>query len=139
MPPRQVWLFQLGCWVACATAALHLIGHIFVAGTAGSPWAAGASPAYLFLVPGQQVPSPSEVADGLSLALSLLLATLGAAGLAVLNRGHADPVMMRGMARIYGLGIGLVLLVSILDFFSLQTFLLAIAGMCFGLAAVSEE
>ena len=28
MPPRQVWLFQLGCWVAFATAIVHLAEHV---------------------------------------------------------------------------------------------------------------
>jgi hypothetical protein len=139
MPPRQVWLFQLGCWVACATAAVHLAGHVFVPGTAGPSELAGPAPAYLFLIPGQDVPSARQVADGFSLALALLLATLGAAGLAVLSRGHADATLMRGIARVYALGIGVILALSILSFFSLQTFFLAVAALCFGLAAVSEE
>jgi hypothetical protein len=139
MPPRQIWIFQLGCWVSCATAAVHLAGHIFVPGSTGPPPDAGASPAYLFLIPGQDVPSARQVADGFSLALALLLTTLGAAGLAVLHRGHTDAVLMRGVSRAYALGISVVLVVSVLDFFSLQTFFLAIAALCFGLATVSEE
>jgi hypothetical protein len=139
MPPRQAWLFQLGCWIACATAAVHLVGHIFVAETPGPQDVAGASPAYLFLVPGQDVPSFRQVADGFSLALALLLTTLGAAGLVVLSRGHADAVLMRGVSRVYALGISVLLVVSILNFFSVESFFLALAALCFGLAAVSEE
>ena len=132
-------MFQLGCWVACAAAAVHLVAHILVPGTAGAPDVAGASPPYLILVPGQDVPSARQVSDGFSLALSLLLATLGASGLAVLNRGSADAMLMRGLSRAYALGIGVVLVVSIMNFFSVQSFFLAIAALCFGLASVSEE
>jgi hypothetical protein len=137
VPPRQVWLFELGCWVACVAAAVHLLGHVFVQGTAGLP-ADGSSPPYLLLVPGQGVPSARDVADGLSLSLALLLATIGGAGLVVARRGYEDVLLMRGVARAYALGLTVVLILSIANFFGLQTFVLAIAALCFALAAVSE-
>ena len=132
-------MFQLGCWVACAAAALHLVGHVLVTGAAGPPDVPGSTPAYLFLVPGQHLPSAGQVADGFSLSLAVLLATVGAAGLRVLSRGADDAPMMRGLARVYALGASVVLVLSILNFFSLVTFLLAITALCFGLAAVPEE
>jgi len=134
-PPRQVWLFQLGCWMAWVTAAIHLAGHVFVAGT--QPPVSG-SPAYLFLIPNQPVPDAAAVADGLSLALPLLLVTLGAAGLVVHRRGADDPALLRGVARAYALGTGILLAVSVLSFFSLLSFLLVVTALCFALAGVTE-
>jgi len=138
-PPRQVWLFQLGCWMAFATAVLHLLGHLLIA----SPHTAVAAalqhlPGYLFLVPGQDVPSAQDVTGGLSLSLSLLLATIAGAGLAVGKRGHDDALLLRGVARAYALGFVVLLIVSILMFFSVQSFFIATTALCFGLAAVSE-
>lgn len=139
-PPRQIWLFQLGCWMTFATAVVHLLGHLLVA----SPSTAVAEaiqylPGYLFLVPGQDVPSSREVTSGLSLSLSLLLATIAGAGLAVGKRGHDDPLLLRGVARAYALGLVVLLVVSILMFFSVQSFFIATTALCFGLAAVSEN
>jgi hypothetical protein len=133
-PPRQVWLFKLGCWAAFATAALHLAGHIFLE----VPTAGGERPGYLFLVPGQTVPAHHHVTDGLSLAFSLLLATIGGAGLVVANRGGEDPALLRGVARSFGIGSAALLVLSIVMFFSLQSFAIAFMALCFALGAVSE-
>ena len=139
-PPRQVWLFQLGCWLAFATAAVHLAGHLVAAGTVSvtSLMDGTERPAYLILVPGQDIPTPREVADGLSLAVALLLGTLGATGLVVHRRAQEDSVLLRGVARAYALGGTVLLIVSIMNFFSLQTFFVATMALCFALAAVSE-
>jgi hypothetical protein len=139
-PPRQVWLFDLGCWLALVTAGIHLVGHLLVSGSAvpGSAATPGQRPAYLFLVQGQSVSSTDQVADGLSLSFSLLLATLGSAGLVVGKRGHDDALLLRGVARAYALGTGVLLVVSILTFFSFQTFAIATMAVCFGLATVTE-
>ena len=148
MPPRQIWLFQLGCWLACATAALHLVAHVAIGGTAAPAAASSVAtdavqpaqevPPYLLLVPGQEWPAREKVADGLSLSLVALLATIGAAGLAVGKRGHGDALLMRGVARAYAVGAAAVLVVSIFDFFSVQTFFLSMVALCFALAAVPE-
>ncbi|HVZ21294.1 MAG TPA: hypothetical protein VG871_09550, partial [Vicinamibacterales bacterium] len=83
MPPRQVWLFQLGCWVAFATAIVHLAEH--VSGLNALPpamvaHADGVRATYVILIPGLHQPTFLGVLNGFSLSLSLLVATIGAAG-----------------------------------------------------------
>lgn len=137
-PPRQVWLFRLGCWVAFATAAIHLLAHLFMTGSPQSVDSATTWPAYLFTVPGQTIPSIGQVADGFSLSFSLLLATIAGAGLVVATRGADDPLLLRGVSRAYAMGSGVLLVISILMFFSVQSFAIAMMALCFALAAVSE-
>jgi hypothetical protein len=136
-PPRQVWLFQLGCWVAFATAVLHLIGHLVFPIPTGASAITGRPPG-LFLVPGQDIPSAPDVANGFSLSWALLLATLASAGLAVGKRGFEDTVLLRGVARAYALGAAVLLVISVQNFFSLQSFFIAIVALCFALAMVPE-
>jgi hypothetical protein len=138
-PPRQVWLFKLGCWTAFATAALHLLAHLLVpSADKPGPEPADLRPGYLVLVPGQPIPSAGEVADGFSLAFSLLLATMAAAGIVVAHRGQDDPLLLRGVARAFAIGSGVLLVLSVLLFFSLQSFAIAAMALCFALGAVSE-
>jgi hypothetical protein len=136
-PPRQVWLFQLGCWAAFATAVLHLVGHLMFPNQAGVSGIAGRPPG-LFLVPGQDIPTPQNVANGFSLSWALLLATLASAGLAVAKRGYEDTLLLRGVARAYAFGGAVLLVISVQNFFSLQSFLIAIVALCFALAMVPE-
>ena len=142
LPARQVWLFQLGCWMAFVLAAVHLVIH--VAGGEGlSPHAqAGMSmmaPDYVVIVPGLRQPTYLGVVDALSLSYALLFATIGAAGLAVVRHGRDDPRLLRGVAGAFAIGSGMALVSSIVLSFSLTTFVLAIVAMCFGLAAVPQE
>lgn len=142
MPLRQVWLFQLGCWAAFGAAALHLVAHVAITGGL-SPHAAeglSASPAtHLIAIPGIRQPTLQGMVDGFSLGLSLLLATIGAAGLVVARYGHDDARLFRGVARAFTLGTAALLMVSIARFFSLDTFALAVVVTCFGLACVPEH
>jgi hypothetical protein len=133
-------LFQLGCWLAFATAGVHLVGHLLMAGTVGPAVLVDGvdRPSYVILVPGQDVPTPEQVADGLSLAVALLLGTLGATGLVVHRRGQEDAVLLRGVARAYAIGSAVLLVIAVLNFFSLQAFFIATMALCFALAAVSE-
>jgi hypothetical protein len=123
--------------VAFATAVLHLVGHLVFPTPAGSPAVSGRPPG-LFLVPGQDIPTSQDVAKGFSLAWALLLATLASAGLAVGKRGYEDTVLLRGVARAYALGAAVLLVISVQNFFSLQSFLIAIVALCFALAMVPE-
>jgi len=136
-PPRQVWIFKLGCWIAFAAAVVHLLGHLVMMSSSGNRPAAG-WPNYLFPVPGQTVPSNDDVADGLSLSFSLLLATLAGAGVVVAKRGQADALLLRGVARAYALGGAVLLVVSVVMFFSIQSFAIAAMTLCFALGAVTE-
>ncbi|MEO7192808.1 MAG: hypothetical protein ABI051_17315 [Vicinamibacterales bacterium] len=142
MPPRQEWLFRLGCWVAFAVAGVHLAAHVFASGI--SPELVDslnrAPPPFVFVVPGLWRPTTTSVISGMSLSMALLVTTLGAVGLILLKRGGGDdPLLLRGVARAFAVaGVGL-LIVSIADFFSLQTFAIAVMAMCFALAAVPQE
>ena len=84
------------------------------------------------------MPNFDRVSDGFSLAFALLMTTMAAAGLAVQRRGREDALLMRGVARAYALGFGALLVISVLSFFSVQSFFIAATALCFALAAVSE-
>lgn len=140
-PPRQVWLFQLGCWTAVAAALLHVSALLVVPGGLSEHATAAlaqTSPPHVFRVPGLRQPTFLGVLEGMSLGVPILLASIGAAGLVVARRGSADPRLVRGVAGAFALGTGALLLLSIAQFFSLLTFVLAIVAMCFALAAVPE-
>jgi hypothetical protein len=142
MPARQVWLFQLGCWVAFGVAGLHLVAHVM--GGQGAPPHAVAGlrmlpPDYVVSVPGLRQPTYLGVVDALSLTYALLLATVGAAGLAVVRHGKDNSRLLRSVAGVFAIGVSVALVTSIVLSFSLQTFVLAIVAICFGLSAVPEE
>jgi hypothetical protein len=142
MPPRQVWLFQLGCWMAFAAALVHLVEHVSGLNALAPEIAAhvNSAPAtYVILVPGLHQPTFLGVLNGFSLGLSLLLATIGAAGLVVLKYGADQERLVRGVSRAFAIGTGMLLIVSIEGFFSVQTFVLALVALCFALSAVSQE
>lgn len=142
MPARQVWLFQLGCWVAVAAAALHVAVHVMVGGDLSPHAEAGMSmlsPDYVVRVPGLRQPTYRGVVDALSLSHALLLATIGAGGLAVARHGQFNPKLLRAVAGAFAIGTGMALITSAVLSFSLETFVLAIVAICFGLAAVPEE
>lgn len=141
-PLRQVWLFRVGCWSAVGAAVLHLAAHLLVPPDlpAHAAVALAQTPApHVFRVPGLLQPSFADVVSGLSLALPLLLASIGGAGLAVVRHGGHEPRLMRGVAGSFALGAGALLVVSIALFFGLQTFAIAIVALCFALAAVPEQ
>jgi hypothetical protein len=139
MPARQAWLFRLGCWVALATALAHLAAHVIVPGSLdAAPGAATATPSAVFLVPGLRQPTFVSVFDGFSLSLAVLLATLGGAGLTVANYADGSATLMRRVSRTFALGTAMLLIVSVAEFFSLVTFLIAVFALCFALAAVTE-
>jgi hypothetical protein len=141
MVPRQTWLFQLGCWMAIATALLRVAAH--VAGpelNALSREIAGAfAPTHVWTVPGLRQPTFLGVLDAFSLSVAMSLATIGAAGLVVLRYGAGAPLVARGVARVFAIGTAMLLAISIADAFSLETFFLAVVAMCFGLASVTPD
>jgi hypothetical protein len=94
---------------------------------------------YVILVPGLHQPTFLGVLNGFSLALSLLIATIGAAGFVVLKYGSEQELLLRGVSRAFAIGTAMLLAVSIEGFFSLQTFFMAVTALCFALSAVSQE
>lgn len=142
MVPRQQWLFQLGCWVALATAVLHMAAHVtgaLLTGAGYDPALEVLLPMHVWLVPGLWQPSFAGVLDGFSLTVAMLTATLGAAGLVVMRFSDAEPELTRRVARVFAIGMTMCLLVSIATMFSFETFLVATAALCFGLASVRPE
>lgn len=142
MAPRQVWLFQLGCWMALAAAALHVVAHFAGTWPTDPHIVAGLSelaPAAVFTVPGLRQPTFISVFEGFSVGIAILLATIGAAGLAVQRHSNAAPLAVRGMARAFAAGTALLLVTSIVGFFSAQTFVISVVAMCFALASVDPE
>ena len=142
MPPRQVWLFQLGCWVAFATAVVHVAEHVSGLNALAPETVADINllrATYVILIPGLHQPTFLSVLNGFSLSLALLVATLGAAGLVVLKYGGDQPLLLRGVSRAFAIGTAMLLALSIEGFFSLQTFFMATMALCFALSAVSQE
>ena len=143
IPARQVWLFQFGCWVAFAVAALHVA--IFLTGRVDLPPHAQLGLAlmpvrpYAIAVPGTAPPAFMGIVSALSLTFALTFVTIGAAGLAIVRRYDFTPRLLRAVAGAFALGTGLMLIVSITLAFSLQTFVLALVPICFGLTCVPEE
>ena len=127
--------------MAFAVAIVHLAAHI-VGTSELSPHASAQlnmlAPSHVFVIPGIRRPLFTSVLDGLSLSLTVLVATLGAAGLSVLAHAQ-DERLLKSMARVFALGSSALLFLSISEFFSLQTFVIAMMTMCFALAAVSQE
>jgi hypothetical protein len=141
LPPRQQWFFQLGCWAAFTAAGVHIVAHVFGTPDLSPHATVGMSmlaPDYVFAVPGPQQPTYRSVVDGLSLSLPLLLATIGAAGLAVSRHGNNDARLVRSVAGAFGIGLAALLVTSVVLFFSVLTFALALPALCFGLACVPE-
>ena len=142
MPARQVWLFQLGCWMAVVVAAAHALVHVATAGDLTPHAEAGLAmlgPRYVLPVPGLRQPTYPGIVSAMSLTITLLFATIGAAGLAVVRRRDFTPRLLRSVAGALAAGTGLTLVVSVALAFSAETFLIALVPICFGLAAVPEE
>lgn len=142
MPARQVWLFQMGSWTALLVAALHAVVHVVGRADLSPHAQAGLTllpPRFAFAVPGGAAPTFVGELHALSLAFALWFLTIGVAGLVVVRRYDFTPRLLRGVAGAFALGTGLMLVASLVLAFSLQTFLLALVPLCFGLAAVPEE
>ena len=111
MPPRQVWLFQFGCWAAVTTAVMHV----------GFALAAQATP------PG----------DGaLHLVFAVCFSTVGAIGLVVTKRGQDDPLLMYAVARYAAVASATLLVLSLVYFSVVPSMFIAAVTTCFAVATV---
>lgn len=138
MPLRQQALFRVGCWLAIATAVAHLAGVI-----AGRP--APANPTerqlfelaaeYRFALPGAER-SLFDLLDGFSLAFAVLLATVGAIGLAVAKRGRGDAQLMVAVARGLALAGVALLVISVTHWFLVPSLFLAMMTTAFVFVSV---
>jgi hypothetical protein len=116
----------------------HITGALLV-GAGYDPALEVLLPTHVWLVPGLWQPTFAGVLDGFSLTVAMLTATLGAAGLVVMHFGHAEPELTRRLARVFAIGMAMCLIVSVATMFSVETFFVATAAMCFGLASVRPE
>ncbi len=140
MYPRQHWLFTVGCWVAIATAALHLVGQF-----AGQPEPASdaerqwrtLSTTVQFAFPGGTARSPQDLATGFGLTFSVLMAGLGVAGLMVARRAATLDAVLFGVARTFAVVGAAMMTLSLVYFFIIPTMCLALFTMCFALASVT--
>ena len=108
MPPRQVWLFQFGCWSALATAIIHIAIAMLV----------GTGDATLYLL------------------FAVPFAAVGSMGIVVIRRGQSDPLLMYGIARSAAVTSAALLLLS-LSYFSIYPGMLIVAvTTCFAVSAV---
>jgi hypothetical protein len=133
-------MFWFASWASLGLAVLLLAGHLLAPGL--TPEAATRlaqdPPPFIWLVPGLLHPDAAGALTGLSLSVSLLMATIGAAGLVVVKRAE-DEVLIRGVARAFALGTSGLLALSIADSFGVQTFVISIVALCFAMAAVPQE
>lgn len=96
-------------------------------------------PTYVWAVPGLRQPTFVSVIDAFSLMVAMLMATVGAAGLAVIKHAPPDFIIARAVARVFAVGTAALLAVSIANAFSVETFFLALLVTCFGLCSVTPE
>lgn len=139
MPPRQMWVFTFGCWVALAAAAIHVVGHLVVplspSTEEGRQLMAHAS-AYRFAFPGGVERTLMNLVDGFSLSYAVLLAAMGGLGLAVARRGGGDELLMASVARVSALAGVALLGLSLSYFFIAPALVIALMTVCYVLASV---
>jgi hypothetical protein len=114
MPPRQVWIFQFGCWAAIVTAVVHAVVGI-------------------------GMPSTPTSDQALNLAFAVGFGAIGAIGLIVATRGQADPLLMYGVAQRAAVASAALLALSIFYLFVVfivPTLFIAAVTTCFAVAAV---
>jgi hypothetical protein len=112
MPPRQIWLFQFGCWAAIATAVMH-VGFALA------------------------VPMTTPPGDGaLHLLFAVCFSTVGAIGLAVTKRAQGDPLLMYAVARYAAIASVTLLALSLIYFSIVPGMFIAAVTTCFAVAAV---
>ena len=133
MSRRQRLFFKAGCWLAIATAIVHLIGYI-----------AGPQPAknetervlieqfttYRFDLPGGSR-TLAEFMSGFSLTFTVFLATFGALNLLVVRRCSDDVALMATITRLDAACAVTMVVVSLSYFFLIPTLCLAATGVCF--------
>ena len=108
MPPRQVWLFQFGCWSALATAIVHTAIAIAI-----------------------------RTDDGpLNLVFAVCFAVVGGMGLVVAKRAQADALLMYGVARAAAITSVTLLVLSLAYFPIYASMFIAAVTTCFAVSAV---
>jgi len=139
MPPRQLWLFKLGCWIAFLAAAVHIAGQL------ANPWQAqndterqllALATGYHFTLPGGTSRTFMDFMQGFGWSFALFVATMGAVGLVGASRGRTDAALTRGVARVLAAAGALLVVISLVDFFLVPTAFVLAMTVCFTLASV---
>lgn len=141
MPPRQVWLFRVGCWVAIGVAVLQVLAHVIGILQPSNDierQLVTLATEVPFAFPFGVSRTMMQVLAGSWLSFTVVLATLGTAGLVVAKRGHQDPFLVGGVARAFAIGGAALMALSLIDFFLVPTMCLALMTLCFALAGVEN-
>jgi hypothetical protein len=137
MPPRQLWIFKLGCWATLATAAAYLVLHVMgfgLAATDAGRQALAMAESGRFAVFGGGTHSIADLAGATSLMFDVLLAAMGAAGLAAARTD--DRIVVRGVARVFSIASVTLVVIALLDVSLVFAMLLAALAICFILSSV---
>jgi hypothetical protein len=130
---RQRGFFKAACWIAIATAIVHLVGYL-----------AGPQPpkndieralieqfeTYRFDVPGGGR-TLKEFMSGFSLTFTVFLAMLGGLNLLVVRRCSDDEALMTMLTRLNAACATTMVVVSLSYFFIIPTLFLAAIAACF--------
>ena len=139
MPRRQLTIFTIGCWVAIATAGLHMVGHMsgpMPATNDTERQLLDLATTYRFPMTGGSERSLMDLMNGLSLAFSVLLALTGGLGLVIRKRCHDDgPTMLAAARALAGASVVLAA-ISLMYWFIVPSMMLALMAFCFLFAAV---
>jgi hypothetical protein len=137
MPPRQLWIFKLGCWATLATAVAYLVLHVMAFGlstTDAGRQALAMAESSRFTIAGGGTRSLADLLGAASLMFDILLAAMGAAGLAAARTN--DRVVVRGVARVFSIACVVLVVIALLDVSLVFAMLLAALSVCFILASV---
>jgi hypothetical protein len=137
MPARQLLAFQIGCWTAFVTAALHLTGHLI------GPRPTTPAEAAVFQVASTvvlELPGASrslmDLLSGFSLAFALFLAFWGGLGLMLVRRARHDGPLMSAVARTMAGAAVVLLVISLSDWFLIPSLCIAMMAISFAVSAV---
>jgi hypothetical protein len=137
---QRVW-FKAGCWMALATAVVHLLGHL-----AGPQAPTNETErqlmalyqGYRFALPGGSR-SLADFMTGFSLIFAVFMAMLGGLNLLVVRRCADDGPLMAMLTRL-DVACGVTTLaISLTHFFIVPTVFLAVVTLCFGVALVGRR
>jgi hypothetical protein len=139
MPGRQLWIFKFACWTTFLAAALDLAGYF-----SGLPEPANEmerqlaqlGSTYQFALPGGALRTLLDLGSGLTLAVAVLLVTIGGMGLAAARTAPDNAPLMRVTARIAALGSLLLLVISMTHLFIVPTVFIALSTISYAVAAV---
>jgi hypothetical protein len=135
---RSRLFFLIGCWAALATSVIHLIGSM-----AGGPVPTNETERTFFhLLETYKFPLPGtartfgELNAGLGLSFSLLLALVGASGLAVVRRSSTDPLLLPALARMHAAAFIALVVISLTHWFIIPTLCIGVTVVAFVIAAL---